>query len=101
MSLQLIALGALGYALINLFTMSENNRYEYLLRNQPIAPVLPTAFVGYDESSNTWVDPLIITFNAPHMPREFTEAGPYGVPRNMYRNGPSSLPIFGRNIEKI
>lgn len=102
MSLQLISLLLLGAGAYLALNASSSNNARYLA-SQKVSPITPSAFVGYDEISNTWVDPLIITFNRPHLPTLKTEKGPYGVPRIIKSSqyGESQIPLFGHNIEKI
>ncbi len=102
MAFQLIALGVLAFGAYQAFNRSEFNRKNYMLMTQ-VTPITPSAFVGYDEPSNTWVDPLNVTFNRKHLPIERTEVGTYGVPRVMYISeyGHTSHPLYGHGIEKI
>jgi hypothetical protein len=102
MSLQLIALAALGYAGYHAYNLTLISQRNFLLDNE-VTPMTPSAFVGYDEPSNTWPDPLMVTFNRPHLPIQKVEPGPYGVPRVMYisQYGHTSHPLYGYGIEKI
>jgi len=102
MSLQLIALCGLGYAAYHAYNLTLVSQRNYLL-DTTIIPMTPSAFVGYDEPSNTWPDPLMVRFNNPHLPIQKVEPGPYGVPRVMYisQYGHTLHPLYGHGIEKI
>jgi len=102
MSLQLIALALMGYGAFHLYKLTSYNHLTFKLETT-IQPITPSAFVGYDEPSNTWPDPLMVTFNRPHLPNKGVEAGPYGVPRVLYVSeyGHTSHPLYGHGIEKI
>jgi hypothetical protein len=102
MSLQLISLALLGLGAYVALQASQESNVRYMSSMMKPA-ISPSAFVGYDEASNTWPDPLMVTFNRPHLPTLKVENGPYGVPRIIYSSqyGESQIPLFGRNIEKI
>jgi len=100
MALQLLSLIALGYAGYYALNLTQERHLSYM-NSIKVEKITPSAFVGYDEPSNTWLDPLNVTFNREHMPIKKTEPGPYGVPRNIYLNNRSQVPLFGKNVEKI
>lgn len=101
MAFQLIALGALGYLAYMALAATNEKTKQANSNERETFPITRSAFVGYDEPSNQVVDPLNVTFNSIHLPIRKSEPGPYGVPRNIYFNGNSSVPLFGKNIEKI
>ncbi len=101
MAFQLIALMALGWAGYAALSATREKTQKADSNSRETFPITRSAFVGYDESSNQVVDPLNVTFNSTHLPIRKTEPGPYGVSRNIYFNGNSSVPLFGKNIEKI
>lgn len=103
MALQFLILLGLGYAGYQALQKTNYNQEEFERRTSKPTTFTPSAFVGYDEPGNVWPDPLMVTFNKPHLPLQDVEVGPYGVPRRRYRSqyGESMIPLYGPNIEKI